>query len=297
MWTTMKQKKRCIVIAQGFYEWLRKPNSKEKIPHYIKRKDGQLLCMAGLWDCVQYEALGEKLYTYTIITTSSNKQLNFLHDRMPVIFDNGSEDIRTWLDPGRHCWSSELQSLLRPYANDLEVYPVSKDVGKVGNNSPSFIVPVDSTNNKSNIANFFPKTTETISWPGGSATRKEDTQGLGEVVAQKGKQPDNAVAKRGPREDSNTLYHSGTEDNAPLPILKQSPTDGLKRKHINDIPHGNDSESKKALTSLYGEDNLQTGYSPLAGPTRKTRSATTNNTASPTKPTAMGNQKITNFFR
>lgn len=55
MWTTMKQKKRCIVIAQGFYEWLKK--GKEKVPHYVKRKDGQLMCMAGLWDCVQYEGM------------------------------------------------------------------------------------------------------------------------------------------------------------------------------------------------------------------------------------------------
>ena len=57
MWTTMKRGKRCIVIAQGFYEWLKKNGSKEKIPHYTKRKDGQLMCLAGLWDCVQYEGL------------------------------------------------------------------------------------------------------------------------------------------------------------------------------------------------------------------------------------------------
>lgn len=55
MWNTMKQKKRCIVVAQGFYEWLKKNGGKEKIPHYTKRKDGQLMCFAGLWDCVQYE--------------------------------------------------------------------------------------------------------------------------------------------------------------------------------------------------------------------------------------------------
>jgi putative SOS response-associated peptidase YedK len=54
MWTTMKQKKRCIVVCQGFYEWLKK-GPKEKVPHYVKRKDGELMCMAGLWDCVQYE--------------------------------------------------------------------------------------------------------------------------------------------------------------------------------------------------------------------------------------------------
>lgn len=57
MWTTMKKKKRCIVVAQGFYEWLKKNGSKEKIPHFTKRKDGQLMCFAGLWDCVQFEGL------------------------------------------------------------------------------------------------------------------------------------------------------------------------------------------------------------------------------------------------
>jgi putative SOS response-associated peptidase YedK len=61
MWTTMKQKKRCIVIAQGFYEWLKKNDGKEKMPHFTRRKDGQLLCMAGLWDCVQYEGTGSRL--------------------------------------------------------------------------------------------------------------------------------------------------------------------------------------------------------------------------------------------
>lgn len=55
MWTSMKKKKRCIVIAQGFYEWLKKNNGKEKVPHFTKRKDGQLMCFAGLWDCVNYE--------------------------------------------------------------------------------------------------------------------------------------------------------------------------------------------------------------------------------------------------
>lgn len=53
MWTTMKKKKRCIVVAQGFYEWLKKGN--QKIPHFTKRKDGQLMCFAALWDAVQFE--------------------------------------------------------------------------------------------------------------------------------------------------------------------------------------------------------------------------------------------------
>lgn len=58
MWTSMKKKKRCVIVCQGFYEWLKKgPGGKERIPHYIKRKDGDLMYFAGLWDCVQYEGL------------------------------------------------------------------------------------------------------------------------------------------------------------------------------------------------------------------------------------------------
>lgn len=56
MWASMKARKRCIVIAQGFYEWL-KTGPKDKLPHYVKRTDGQLMCFAGLWDCVQYEGV------------------------------------------------------------------------------------------------------------------------------------------------------------------------------------------------------------------------------------------------
>ena len=74
---------------------------------------------------------------------------------MPVILDYGSEEMKTWLDPTRKTWSKELQSILKPYEGELECYPVSKEVGKVGNNSPDFIIPVNSKENKSNIANFF----------------------------------------------------------------------------------------------------------------------------------------------
>lgn len=49
MWNTMKQRKRCIVVAEGFYEWLKKNGGRDKVPHYTKRKDGQLMCFAGLW--------------------------------------------------------------------------------------------------------------------------------------------------------------------------------------------------------------------------------------------------------
>ncbi|KAL2162453.1 hypothetical protein VTH06DRAFT_7366, partial [Thermothelomyces fergusii] len=80
----------------------------------------------------QQQQQQQALYTYTIVTTDSNRQLRFLHDRMPAILEPGSEALWTWLDPGRAEWSGELQAVLRPFEGELEVYPVSKDVGKKG---------------------------------------------------------------------------------------------------------------------------------------------------------------------
>lgn len=154
MWNSMKGRKRCIIPVQGYYEWLKK-GPKEKIPHYTKRKDGQLLLLGGLYDSVQYEGSEERLWTYTIITTASSAPLSWLHDRMPLIFDQGSSDIERWLDDD--AWSQDLLKLLHPYKGELDCYAVKKEVGKVGNNSPDFIIPIDSAENKSNIANFFKK--------------------------------------------------------------------------------------------------------------------------------------------
>lgn len=279
----MKQRKRCIVIAQGFYEWLKKNNGKERIPHYIKRKDEKLMCMAGLWDCVQYEGTEEKLYTYTIITTSSNKQLNFLHDRMPVILESGSEDMQTWLDPKRHKWTSELQALLKPYKGELEIYPVSKEVGKVGNNSPTFIIPINSTENKNNIANFFNNATPSKSKP------KEGNEPKTEI--EKKETAESVVIKHEEGEDRKTVDHSGTEDNAPLPVPKNS-HQGQKREH-DDEP-----ETKPPAKAIKVEKSpVKTKTLSPAKPARKTRSATSNGTSPAKSPSKdKGSQKITSFF-
>ncbi|KAJ5224508.1 uncharacterized protein N7469_008011 [Penicillium citrinum] len=178
MWTAMKRKKRCIVLCQGFYEWLKKGPDGE-------RKDSSF-CQTKRWrlNLTNVSRLGseDKLYTYTIITTSSNSYLSFLHERMPVILEPGSEAMGVWLDPKRNTWSKELQAMLKPYEGELECYPVSKEVGKVGNNSPDFIVPVNSKDNKSNIANFFsnaqkkekPKDISNVSSRKESVTKSED---------------------------------------------------------------------------------------------------------------------------
>ncbi|KAF2099359.1 DUF159-domain-containing protein [Rhizodiscina lignyota] len=295
MWTSMKRKKRCIVVAQGFYEWLKKNNGKERIPHFVKRKDGQLMCFAGLWDCVRYEGASEdeKLYTYTIITTDSNKQLNFLHDRMPVILDNGSEAIRTWLDPTRTEWSKDLQSLLKPYQGELECYPVNKDVGKVGNNSPSFIVPLDSKENKSNIANFFGNQKKAAT---GVEPKKilEKSENEVDAVEQK------PIKAEDEGEERITVDAQSTEDNAPKPVpAHESPPRGTKRDH-GDVDGTDRAETpkKQAKADVKVEAMSPSKAKTPVKSSKKTRSATSNGTVakSPSKPAGGGSQKITAFF-
>ncbi|KZF18930.1 DUF159-domain-containing protein [Xylona heveae TC161] len=283
MWTHMKQKKRCIVVCEGFYEWLKKAGGKEKIPHFVKRADGQLMCFAGLWDSVKFEDSDEKIYSYTIITTDSNSQLKFLHDRMPVILDNGSEALRTWLDPKRSTWSKELQSLLRPYDGKLECYAVPKEVGKVGNNSPSFVIPIASTENKSNIANFF-----------ANANKAEKKKGqIGKVKAEKD------VVKRDPDETRETVNVDSSEDHAPVPTPADDESKlSVKRELESDI----ESERKDVKRMKPGKVESATEPKQAAPKanvqTRKTRSATSNNSGekSPTKQ-KNPDQKITSFFK
>jgi hypothetical protein len=284
----MKQKKRCIVVAQGIYEWLKKNDGKERIPHYIKRKDGKLMCMAGLWDCVQYEGSDEKLYTYTIITTDSNAQMKFLHDRMPVILDNGSEEMKTWLDPKRHTWSKELQSLLKPYKGELEIYPVSKEVGKVGNNSPNFIVPIDSSQNKNNIANFFGNA------KGAKSKASPDSKEAKEEVEKKKEQVDAPKIKHEAGEDRKTVDHSGTEDNAPLPIPEEDLKRGVKR-HLDDVVK--EEPESKSIKISESRPSKRKPVSPVKT-SRTLRSSTSNGTAPADAFSKKGETpKITNFFK
>jgi hypothetical protein len=251
--------------------------------------------MAGLWDCVQYEGSDEKIYSYTIITTDSNVQLKFLHDRMPVILENGSDKLRTWLDPKRYTWTKELQSLLKPYQGELEIYPVSKDVGKVGNNSPTYIIPISSSENKNNIANFFtnPKGGKAKPASKAASTKKEE--------AKIEEDPDSTQIKQDPSEDRKTVDHSGTEDNAPFPVPEEAASKssrGMKREHGDDVSEEDILPSKISKKSADSQQKAKV-TSPVKQTMRKTRSADSNGT-SPAKTTSAGKekgtQKITSFF-
>lgn len=244
----------------------------------------------------------EKLYTYTIITTDSNKQLSFLHDRMPVILNNGSDAIRTWLDPGRTEWSKDLQELLKPYDGDLECYPVSKDVGKVGNNSPSFLIPIDSAENKNNIANFFGNQRKAAKSKVEEHTVDKVEHDLDKSLDQDG----GAKVEHNVNETRATTDRvAGTEDNAPLPvpadssILDSEQPKGIKREHsdVDDGSSGDIEPQQKMLKPAPAVSPKKKLASPMKTPAKKqgTRSATSNGSAAKTSK-GDGSQKITSFF-
>jgi len=129
--------RRCLVPAQGFYEWQGSKSPKQ--PWYIHAKDQEDLSFAGLWSSWKDPGTGTVLDTYTILTTDANEAVRPLHDRMPCMLHPSEEEI--WLDPATS--PDDCESLLRPYpAEDTDAYPVSRDIGKVGSDGPSLITPL-----------------------------------------------------------------------------------------------------------------------------------------------------------
>ncbi|MGH7799411.1 MAG: SOS response-associated peptidase, partial [Thermodesulfobacteriota bacterium] len=133
------KKKRCLVIADGFYEWSKTAKKGTKIPYRFVLKSREPFAFAGLWDEWQSPE-GEKLVTFTIITTNANELMNSIHDRMPVILNEKDEGM--WLDP-RLSDTDKLSTLLKPYPSDeMEAYKVSTIVNSPKNDSPKCIEPV-----------------------------------------------------------------------------------------------------------------------------------------------------------
>lgn len=135
------KRRRCIVVADGFYEWKRfeVEGSKKplKQPMFIQRDDGDPLAFAGLYErWTDAEDLRE-IHTCTIITTTPNDMMSEIHNRMPVLL--APTHWEEWLDP-EHQEAEDLQRLLVPAPNALlAAYPVSDSVNSVKNNDPSLI--------------------------------------------------------------------------------------------------------------------------------------------------------------
>ncbi|HEX7473638.1 MAG TPA: SOS response-associated peptidase [Candidatus Limnocylindrales bacterium] len=131
-------RRRCLVPADGFYEWRRDPGRRQ--PFVIHRLDGAPLAFAGLWSGWRDKATGEVLRTMTIVTTGANALMTPIHDRMPVVL--APEAWSRWLDPSLED-IAELQGLLVPAPDEgLEAYPVETLVNNVRNNGPELIVPL-----------------------------------------------------------------------------------------------------------------------------------------------------------
>lgn len=133
------KKKRCLVAADGFYEW--KKEGKAKQPYLIRRQDRKPFAFAGLWSTWRDpEHGGETVETFTILTTSPNDLMRPLHDRMPVIL--GKENFDLWLDPKMED-AEKLQPLLLPHAADgFEAFPVSRAVNSPANEFAGCIEPL-----------------------------------------------------------------------------------------------------------------------------------------------------------
>ncbi len=137
------ERRRCIVPADGFYEWQPVPGRKAKQPFHIRRVDGEPLAFAALWDSWRPTRGSDdgRLVSTVIVTTSANDVLRPIHDRMPVVLPPSAWDA--WLDPANHD-VEVLTGLLVPAPDPLlEAVPVSSAVGNVRNDGAELVERVD----------------------------------------------------------------------------------------------------------------------------------------------------------
>ncbi|XP_012860006.2 abasic site processing protein HMCES [Echinops telfairi] len=156
--------RRCVILADGFYEWQRCQGTSQRQPYFIyfpqiktEKSDSvgaldspeewekvwdnwRLLTMAGIFDCWAPPEGGDTLYSYTIITVDSCKGLNDIHHRMPALLD-GDEAVSKWLDFGEVS-TQEALKLIHPTEN-ITFHPVSSLVNNSRNNTPQCLAPVD----------------------------------------------------------------------------------------------------------------------------------------------------------
>ncbi|MDP8952934.1 MAG: SOS response-associated peptidase [Actinomycetota bacterium] len=129
------RKRRCLIPADGFYEWQRTDNGKQ--PYHIHARDGSPFAFAGLWE--SWSGDEGEIRSCTILTTEANEVVGEVHHRMPVIV--APEDYETWLDPDLHD-ADWLAPLLTPYPSEaLEAYPVSRFVNNPSNNDERCVEP------------------------------------------------------------------------------------------------------------------------------------------------------------
>ncbi|MBN2735112.1 MAG: SOS response-associated peptidase [Methanomicrobiaceae archaeon] len=130
------EKHRCLIPANGFYEW--EKSGKRKVPYYIKTSDQPLFAFAGIYSPGKYSS-GENHLNCSIITTDANEKVLPVHDRMPVILEK--EDALKWIEKDLN--AGDCLSLLKPYpAEKTALDVVGPDVNSHKSDNPSLIMPV-----------------------------------------------------------------------------------------------------------------------------------------------------------
>lgn len=137
---TAYRRRRCLIFADGFYEWKQLKGEDQKTPFFIFRDGKRPFAFAGLWE-IWHDPDGSEVRSCTIITTEPNEVVERLHNRMPVIL---TEDAyQAWVNP-EEVDPSELQGYLKPYpGDDLQAYPVSRAVNNPSSDQPELIQKVN----------------------------------------------------------------------------------------------------------------------------------------------------------
>lgn len=138
------KKRRCFVLATGYYEW-QKLGPKEKQTYDIRLTDDRPMLFYSLWERwrgPKDNPLPEPMETFTVITTDANELTAPVHDRMPCISEWSGESIDAWLNPEFQD-TDYLKSLLQPFVPDeMETIKVSSYVNRVGNEGPECVQPI-----------------------------------------------------------------------------------------------------------------------------------------------------------
>lgn len=134
------KRRRCAILADGFYEWQKQPRSKHKQPWLFTRKGQAPFAFAGLFEVWRPPEGGEPIQTCTIITTDANDLVRAVHDRMPVVLK--PEQLGTWLRTDLP--DEEAERLLAPFpADEMDARPVSPAVNSATHEGPDCLGPPD----------------------------------------------------------------------------------------------------------------------------------------------------------
>ena len=131
------RKRRCLIFANGFYEWKSENSGKHKTPYFIRLKSREVFAFAGLWDLFR-KPDGETICSATIIPCEPNALMAPIHNRMPVIL--GNDMLEEWMSTGKD--ATKLSDFIKPYDyEEMEAYPVSSQVGNPAFDNESCIIP------------------------------------------------------------------------------------------------------------------------------------------------------------